>query len=133
VRLTNLFSPAVAMMSSMKYPKKLALATAVFFLPFVLFLYLGYNHVESESRSIEKLQTGLAYQQSVRYFFEYIPLERGMTMAVQQGDPSYKAKIEENFKIIEAAIKKIDTMPLPTLSIAIEWKDIKTQYWELQN
>jgi len=62
VRLTNLFSPAVAMMSSMKYPKKLALATAVFFLPFVLFLYLGYNHIESESRSIEKLQTGLAYQ-----------------------------------------------------------------------
>ena len=133
VRLTNLFSPAVAMMSSMKYPKKLALATAVFFLPFVLFLYLGYNHVESESRSIEKLQTGLAYQQSVRYFFEYIPLERGMTMAVQQGDLSYKAKIEENFKIIESAIKKIDAMPLPTLSVAIEWKEIKTQYWELQN
>ncbi|MDD2358125.1 MAG: EAL domain-containing protein [Thiovulaceae bacterium] len=133
MRLTNLFSPAVAMMSRMKYPKKLALATAVFFLPFVLFLYLGYEHVESESRSIQKLQIGLAYQQSVRYFFEYIPLERGMMMAVQQGDPSYKAKIEENFKIIEAAIKKIDSMPVPTFSIATEYKDIKTQYWELQN
>lgn len=82
MRLIDLFSPAVAIMSSMKYPKKLALATTVFFLPFVLFLYLGYSHIKNESLSIQKLQEGLSYQQSVRNFFQYIPLQRGMTSAV---------------------------------------------------
>lgn len=132
MRLINIFSPAVAVMSSMNYPKKLALATAVFFLPFVLFIYLGYSYVASESRSIQKLQAGLTYQQSLRHFFEYIPLERGMTIAVQQGDISYKAKIEENFKNIELAIKTVDIMPLPTPSIGIEWGEIKTEFSQLK-
>lgn len=128
MRLINLFSPAVIVMSSMKYPKKLALATAVFFLPFLLFLYLGYEHVESESRSIKKLQEGLVYQQKVRLFLEYVPLERGMTVALQQGDSTYKAKIEDNFKHIESAIAAIDANPAPTPSINEEWRDIKTQW-----
>ena len=133
MRLLNLFSPAVAMMSSMKYPKKLALATAVFFLPFVLFLYLGYNYISSESHSIKKLQAGLDYQQSIRYFFQYIPLERGMITAVQEGDNSYKAKIEENFKNIELAIEAVDALPTPALSLVPEWKEIKTEWRALRD
>ncbi|MDD4855060.1 MAG: EAL domain-containing protein [Sulfuricurvum sp.] len=133
MHLMNLFSPAIAMMSSMKYPKKLALATAVFFLPFLLFLYTGYDHIQSESRSIQKLQSGLAYQQSIRYFFEYIPLERGMTVAVQQGDLSYKIKVEENFKRIEAAMDSVDAITAPTPSVTAEWKVIKAQWRELRD
>ncbi|MDD5211688.1 MAG: hypothetical protein PHV62_04675, partial [Sulfuricurvum sp.] len=133
MRLMNLFSPAIAMMSSMKYPKKLALATAVFFLPFLLFLYTGYDHIQSESRSIQKLQSGLAYQQSIRYFFEYIPLERGMTVAVQQGDLSYKIKVEENFKRIEAAMDRVDAITAPTPSVTAEWIVIKAQWRELRD
>lgn len=133
MHVMNLFSPAVMMMSSMKYPKKLALATAVFFLPFVLFLYLGYDHVESESRSIKKLQEGLAYQQKVRLFLEYVPLERGMTVALQEGDSTYKIKIEENFKHIESAIAVIDAYPPPTPSINEEWKVIRKQWQELRS
>lgn len=133
MRLLNLFSPAVAMMSSMKYPKKLALATAVFFLPFVLFLYLGYNYISNESHSIKKLQAGLDYQQSIRYFFQYIPLERGMITAVQEGDNSYKAKIEENFKNIELAIEAVDALPTPALSLVPEWKEIKTEWRALRD
>lgn len=133
MHLMNLFSPAIAMMSSMKYPKKLALATAVFFLPFLLFLYSGYDHIQSESRSIQKLQSGLAYQQSIRYFFEYIPLERGMTVAVQQGDLSYKIKVEENFKRIEAAMDRVDAITAPTPSVTAEWIVIKAQWRELRD
>jgi hypothetical protein len=106
MHVKNLFSPAVRVMSSMKYPKKLALATAVFFLPFVLFLYLGYDHVESESHSITKLQEGLAYQQKVRLFLEYVPLERGMIVALQQSDNTYKIKIQENFVTTHLPTKK---------------------------
>lgn len=133
MRLIDLFSPAVAIMSSMKYPKKLALATTVFFLPFVLFLYLGYSHIKNESLSIQKLQEGLSYQQSVRNFFQYIPLQRGMTSAVQYGGVSYKTKVEDNFKHIEAAIKTIDSMAQPTPSIVAEWNTIKTEWRALRN
>lgn len=128
MRLVDLFAPAVAIMSSMKYPKKLALATAVFFLPFVLFLYVGYEHIETESESIQKLQEGLVYQQNIRNFLEYIPLQRGMTTAVQEGEISYKVKIEENFIPIESAIKAIDAMSQPTPSIEAEWKVIKSDW-----
>ncbi|MDD3598141.1 HAMP domain-containing protein [Sulfuricurvum sp.] len=133
MRLLTLFSPAVILMSSMKYPKKLALATAVFFLPFVLFLYLGYDYVESESRSILKLQEGLAYQQKVRLFLEYVPLERGMTVAMQQGDSTYKTKIEDNFKRIDSAIADIDASPAPNMSLHEEWINIKAQWQELRS
>lgn len=133
MRLIKLFSPAVIVMSSMKYPKKLALATAVFFLPFLLFLYLGYEHIESESRSIKKLQEGLAYQQKVKLFLEYVPLERGMVVALQQGDSSYKPKIEENLKRIESAIASVDANPAPTQSINEEWREIKTQWLGLRS
>lgn len=130
--LVNLFSPAVAVMSSMKYPKKLALATGVFFFPFLLFLYMGYEYVEKESRSIQKLQTGLSYQQKVKEFFGYIPLERGMTAAVQQGNISYKPKVEANFRQIESSIQAVERMPIPNPSVGMEWKSIKTEWNNLR-
>jgi len=133
MRLLTLFSPAVIMMSSMKYPKKLALATAVFFLPFVLFLYVGYDHIETESRSITKLQDGLDYQRKIRIFLEHIPLERGMTVAMQQGDTAYKSKIEENFKHIYSAIVDIDASLPPTSSIHSEWVAIKNQWLDIRS
>ncbi len=133
MRLINLFSPAIIVMSSMKYPKKLALATAVFFLPFLLLLYLGYEYVESETHSIKKLQEGLVYQQKLKLFLEYVPLERGMTVAVQQGDSTYKGKIEKNFKHIELAIASVDANPAPTQSINEEWRAIKTQWLGLRS
>ncbi|HZF69404.1 EAL domain-containing protein [Sulfuricurvum sp.] len=133
MRLLTLFTPAIILMSSMKYPKKLALATAVFFLPFVLFLYLGYDHIESESHSITKLQDGLAYLRKVRLFLEYVPLERGMTVAMQQGDTTYKSKIEANFKRIDSAIADIDAATAPTSSTHEEWMAIKSQWQYLQS
>jgi len=133
MRLLTLFSPAVIMMSSMKYPKKLALATAVFFLPFVLFLYVSYDHIETESRSITKLQDGLDYQRKIRIFLEHIPLERGMTVAMQQGDTAYKSKIEENFKHIHSAIVDIDASLPPTPSIHSEWVAIKNQWLDIRS
>lgn len=126
--LVNFFAPAVAVMSSMKYPKKLALATGVFFFPFVLFLYLGYEHVDKESHSIRKLQIGLSYQQKVKDFFGYIPLERGMTAAVQHGDVSYKPKVEVNFRQIESLITAVDRMPIPNSAVGAEWKKIKSEW-----
>lgn len=131
--LTNLFSPAVAVMSSMKYTKKLALAMVIFFLPFVVFSYLGYDYVTKESRSIQKLQTGLAYQQSIRHFFEYIPLERGMVSSAQQGANSYKTKVEENFKNIESAIDAVDALPAPTPSLVFKWQEIKIEWRALRD
>ncbi len=133
MRLIDFFNPAIALMSSMKYPQKLALATGVFFLPFGLFLYLGYDHVVSEYRSIQKLQAGLAYQHRVRHFFEYIPLQRGMTVALQQGGFSYKSKLEETFKQIESTIIVVDAMPAPTPAIAAEWETIKTEWLLLRS
>lgn len=133
MQLLTFFSPAVIMMSSMKYPKKLALATAVFFLPFVLFLYVGYDHIETESRSITKLQDGLAYQRKIRIFLEYIPLERGMIVAMQQGDITYKSRIEENFKHINSAIVDIDASLTPTSSIHKEWIAIKNQWLDIRS
>ncbi|MDA3945949.1 MAG: EAL domain-containing protein [Helicobacteraceae bacterium] len=133
MRLIDFFYPAITIMSSMKYPQKLALATTVFFLPFVLFLYLGYDHVENESRSIHKLQAGLAYQQRIKSFAAYIPLQRGMTVAVQQGDLSYRWKVEDNFKKIESAIVAVDAMPAPTPAITAEWKAVKIEWRALRS
>lgn len=133
MRLRDLFSPAVIIMSSMKYPKKLALATAVFFLPFLLFLYWGYDHVENETRSIKKLQEGLVYQQKVKHLLEFVPLERGMIVAYAQGDISYKEAIEKNVQSIDAAIAAVDTLNPPTPSIGTEWIVIKEEWSDLKN
>ena len=56
-----------------------------------------------------------------------------MITAVQEGDNSYKAKIEENFKNIELAIEAVDALPTPALSLVPEWKEIKTEWRALRD
>lgn len=128
MKLLKLFNPAIRIIGNMKYTKKIALGSFIFFLPVLVFLMFGYNHLGSQYRAIEEFQSHLRYNQAIRTFLEDVLLERGMIAAFQHGDASYKQRIEALFDSIQTAIKNVDALKPPTPHIKQEWEAIKSRW-----
>ncbi|DAB39924.1 MAG TPA: hypothetical protein CFH81_06805 [Sulfurovum sp. UBA12169] len=125
---SKLFDPAVRLIGNIKYTRKIALASFIFFLPVLLLLFLGYNYLGNQYLAIQKFQSRLHYNQKVQGFFEYILLERGMMAALGHGDNTYKRHIQANFSKIESAMAAVDALSAPTPHIKQEWEKIKTEW-----
>ncbi len=132
MQLLKLFDPAVRIIGNMKYTKKIALGSFIFFLPVLVFLIFGYNHLGSQYRAIKKFQSNFYYSQKIQKAFKYILLERGMMAAFKQGDFSYKPRIEINFNWIKTAIADVDAVLPPASPIQEEWKAIKNKWAALR-
>lgn len=128
MQLLKLFNPAIRIIGNMKYTKKIALSSFIFFLPVLVFLMFGYKHLGSQYRAIEEFQSHLHYNQAIREFFENVLLERGMMAAFQHGDNSYKQRLEALFDSIQTAIKNVDALTPPTPHIKQEWEAIKSRW-----
>lgn len=128
MQLLKLFDPAIRIIGNMKYTKKIALSSFIFFLPVLVFLMFGYKHLGSQYRAIEEFQSHLHYNQAIREFFENVLLERGMMAAFQHGDNSYKQRLEALFDSIQTAIKNVDALTPPTPHIKQEWEAIKSRW-----
>lgn len=128
MQLLKLFDPAVRIIGNMKYTKKIALGSFIFFLPVLVFLMFGYNHLGSRYRANEEFQSHLRYNQAIREFLEDVLLERGMIAAFQYGDASYKQRIEALFDSVQTAIKNVDALTPPTPRIKQGWEAIKSRW-----
>ncbi len=130
--MRRFFDPAVTLMNRLRYPRKFALMAFVISLPFLTFMYLLINEINTDTAFAKKEGLGARYNQAIMIFFRDLQQHRGMANAFISGDISFKkellkvqARIDDNIRAIDRLDKKYGK----TITIKNEWQTTK-QEWQ---
>lgn len=138
--LNILFTPAVYIMSKLRYSKKFLLISVLFLIPIFIGLYLFLSQVNYEIQNARNEQLGLETLRPIKDLLQDMQQYRGMMSAKISGSIELdgevvqkRQEIEKDFLDIEENNKKIILIdrkdPLKLNAITLEIDNIKVQ-WE---
>ncbi len=102
--MSALLTPAVKLLNQLRYPAKFGLIFVMVFIPLTILSYLLISSLDKEINLHESERAGLSYIKNIRPMIAEVQQHRGMTAAYLNGDQSFKAKIVQKRKEVDAAL-----------------------------
>jgi PAS domain S-box-containing protein len=96
------FSPALALMNRLAYPRKFAIISLVFALPLVLVMYLLISEINERIDFAQQELDGLAYLRPLRQLFEHVPQAKLLARSYAQGEIVMRPELIRKQAAIEA-------------------------------
>jgi PAS domain S-box-containing protein len=135
--MSQLLSPAIALMNRLRYPQKFLLISLLFIVPLALVLALLIAEVDSKAEFAQKELAGTEYLRGVRRLFEDALHEQSMAHAYINGDAVPAADFQRAQDQIDddlAALGRIDSQLGASLKttksfneLSAYWRDLKTK------
>jgi methyl-accepting chemotaxis protein len=129
--MSNIFRPAIRLMNSLKFPRKMAAVAFIFSLPVSIFLYLLISEVNTGIEFAYRERLGLEYTQHINRLLQDMQQHRGMANAFLSGAASFEknvavkeSEIEEDIKLID----EIDESLGELLHTTEQWKILKVRW-----
>lgn len=133
--MNNLLKPAIALMSQLSYPRKMAIVSVLFLAPLIVVSYLLMGELNSKIEATQKEQRGLEYIGTVRQIYQHFPQHRGMTNAFLNGASTFREKVIAKREVIKsdiAAIDEIDGRYGDEFGTHEQWSSIKADWGQLE-
>jgi hypothetical protein len=106
--MSNIFGPAIRLMNSLTFPRKMAAVAFIFSLPVSVFLYLLISEINTGIEFAYRERLGLEYTQNINRLLQDMQQHRGMSNAFLSGAVSFEKKVAIKESEIEEDIKSID-------------------------
>jgi signal transduction histidine kinase/CheY-like chemotaxis protein len=126
--MKSVFTPAIALMNSLKYPQKFLLIGLLLLLPFAVVMRAYLLQVNDSIDFSASEQLGLEYVQPVTDLLLKVEQHAALTVAKLSNDNSLDAEYAANETDIDATIAQIDTVDSrlgKTLKTTERWKTVK--------
>src|SRR5690348_4750609 len=130
-----LFSPAIALMNRLKYPQKFLLVGLMLVLPLILVMRAYLLKVNDDVNFAAKEQLGLQFDQPLVDFLQVIQQHEALSVAVLNGDATFKDQLTANEAAVDKAILAVDAADKEvgaTLNASQQWADIKKLWADLK-
>ena len=125
--MTRLLTPAVALMSRLRYPRKFMLISLLFSIPLALMMYLWLAQLDAQLTFTAQERVGLEYARGLARLLE--PLQRAHGLALYAAaDPSSAPRLAEERSRIEAAALEMDRLDRRLgrrLHVTDQWQALK--------
>jgi signal transduction histidine kinase len=132
--IRTLFSPAVALMDRLRYPRKMLVVAAAFSLPIGVFLFLDLAQIHGNIEKARQERMGAEYNRLVIGLFRHVQEHRGLADAYLRGDSSFRdmvmtkrADIDEDLKVIA----RFGAPPFGTAETSRLWAAIRAGWADL--
>ena len=102
-----IFNPAIALMSSVRYPIKFAIVFMVIFMALVVAGIRLVTPINAEIALLESERVGLSYIRSVRLPMESIQQHRGMMAAYFDGATEFRERFMEKRRVVDKALEQL--------------------------
>jgi methyl-accepting chemotaxis protein len=136
-----LLKPGVALLNRLRYPYKFISIGAVFLIPLLSLAYMVQSNVSKGTELMAREERGLAYISQLRRPLQLIQQHRGMAAAYLAGDHSFRNKMIEQERRIDADLAAVGTLDASSGEILAtgekaeqlqaEWDAIKGKVFEM--
>jgi PAS domain S-box-containing protein len=129
--MSNIFGPAIRLMNSLTFPRKMAAVAFIFSLPVSVFLYLLISEINTGIEFAYRERLGLEYTQNINRLLQDMQQHRGMSNAFLSGAVSFEKKVAIKESEIEEDIKSIDEIDErlgELLQTTEQWEILKVRW-----
>ncbi|QZA82239.1 methyl-accepting chemotaxis protein [Deefgea piscis] len=124
-----LFSPAIALVSKLRFAQKFILIACILAIPTVFMLNRIVVNFNNELSTIENERVGLQYANVMRDVVNQLQRHRGLTTAFLQGKTDFAPAITESEQKLKTAIDQVKTqlVATPLADIPEKWQILEAE------
>ena len=130
-----LVGPAARIMGRLRYAHKFMLIFLLFTLPLLVAGWLLFKEINADIGFLEQERRGIEYIKAVRPLLEHVPQHRGMSFAWLNGDESFRQKVIDKGKQVEAdfaALEAVDQRLDGALAASKQFNALKADWQQLR-
>src|ERR1041385_3792671 len=130
-----LFAPAITLMNRLKYPQKFLLVGLMLVLPLIVVMRAYLLKVNEDINFSAKEQLGLQFDQPLVDFFQIVQQHEAISVAVVNGDTTFKDQLAFNEAAADkaiAAVDEADNQVGARLNASAQWAEVKKQWADLK-
>lgn len=123
-----LFSPAIALVSKLRFAQKFILIACILAIPTLFMLTRIVVNFNNELMTIENERVGLQYANAMRDVVNQLQRHRGLTTAFLQGKTDFAPAITESEQKLKTAIDQVKTQvdAAPLTNVVEKWQKLET-------
>ncbi|VAX13197.1 hypothetical protein MNBD_GAMMA24-1957, partial [hydrothermal vent metagenome] len=134
--LAGILYPAERIMARLRYAQKFMLVFILFMVPLLVSGYLLVKEIGADVVFLKKEHKGVEYIGAVRQLLEHLPQHRGMAFAYLNGNESFRQKVIDKGKQIDAdflALEKQEQKLGGELKTRQKFNVLKQNWQQLQS
>lgn len=131
-----IFSLGALLMNRLNYLQKFAIVLVLLLIPSGSLLYIVATQITQNVEYSQKELTGIAYNSSLRQFYETVQNHREYSVQFFMGDSSAEALMIQTQQQIETAVLSVDSADTQygdALAVREQWKNIKIDWKNLKS
>ena len=130
-----LVGPAARIMGRLRSPHTFLLILLLFTLPLLVAGWLLFKEINADIGFLEQERRGIEYIKAVRPLLEHVPQHRGMSFAYLNGDESFRQKVIDKGKQVEAdfaALEAVNQRLDGALAASKQFNALKADWQQLR-
>ncbi|MFA5834747.1 MAG: ATP-binding protein [Bacteroidota bacterium] len=131
-----IFSLGALLMNRLNYLQKFAVVALLLLIPSFSLLYVVTTQINKDVEYSQKELTGIAYNSTLRLFYEKVQLHRESSVQFFLGDSSAQERMVLSQQEIEQAVLGVDSADTQygdALAVREQWKNIKIDWKNLKS